>query len=60
MKVKTLIKILSDCDENLDVLLNDELTDNLLDINSIDIISTYDENFVMISMDYKEESVLVS
>ena len=58
MKVKELIEKLSTYDENLDILLDDKLVDNLLDIKDVNIIHTYDDNFVTISADHKEDEIL--
>lgn len=57
MKVKELIQKLSACDGELDILLNDEMLDNLLDIKSVCLVDTYDNNFVLLNVDYKDDLV---
>lgn len=65
MKVNELIKKLNTCDGELDVLLNDEILDNLLNLKSVDLVCTYDKNFILLNVDYgmevesEEESILV-
>jgi hypothetical protein len=66
MKVSELIEKLSKIDGNADVLINDKLVDNLLDIKEVEVMEAYDDNFVLLHVDYvvevsnsKEENVLV-
>lgn len=58
MKVKELIQKLSTCDGELDILFNDEMLDNLLDIKSVCLVDTYDNNFVLLNVDYKDDEIL--
>jgi hypothetical protein len=58
VKVKELIEKLSACDGELDILLNDEMLDNLLELKSVCLVDTYDNNFVMLNVDYKYDKTL--
>ena len=57
MKVKELIEKLNACNGELDILLNDEMLDNLLELKSVCLVDTYDNNFVLLNIDYEDDLV---
>lgn len=59
MKIKELIKNLNQYDDDVEVLLDDMVLDALLDIKDIELIQTYDKDFVILNVDYGEREILL-
>ena len=59
MKVNQIISQLSQYDGETEVLLNDEFMGNLFNLDSFDFVKTYDNNFVLLNIDYGEEASVI-
>jgi len=60
MEVSEVIEKLSQYDSNTDVLFEDKVLDSILSLSNIELIQTYDKDFVLLSADYgAQEEVLL-
>ena len=54
MKINQIISQLSQYDGDTEVLLNDEFMGNLFQLDSFELVQTYDNNFILLNIDYGE------